>query len=181
MSLTSSKSSGKNSSAKSSASGLPRNLARPPAQNSAMQAAANVDEVETVTDVLKADGHESAFSSKPIFNVQAADPFELVGIGGHDRGAGRIGVGGDQQIVAADRFACRLELRADSAVFAIGWHIERQHVDLAEQVFNCFEQSLRAALRASVAQLGRHDDAGADVVIAYLGDPLRGSALRVSD
>src|SRR6266849_3436640 len=45
------------------------------------------------------------FSSKPILHVQAADTFELVGIGGHHRGAGRIGVGGDQQVVAADRLA----------------------------------------------------------------------------
>jgi hypothetical protein len=31
---------------------------------------------------------ESA-SSKPILNVQAADTFELAGIGGHDRGAAK--------------------------------------------------------------------------------------------
>ena len=43
------------------------------------------------------------------------------------------------------------QLRADSAVFGIGGNIERQHTDLAEQVFDGFEQPLRAALYASVA------------------------------
>jgi predicted aconitase with swiveling domain len=78
-------------------------------------------------------------SSKPIFHVQAADTSELVGIGRHDRGADRAGVRGDQQVVAADRFSSRLELRADSAVVGIGWHIQRQHFDFPEQVFDGLE------------------------------------------
>jgi hypothetical protein len=41
--------------------------------------------------------------SKPIFHLQAADTFELVGVGGHDRGTSRISVGSDQHVVAADR------------------------------------------------------------------------------
>src|ERR1700694_44191 len=123
----------------------------------------------------------ATFSSKPILHVQAADTFELVGIVGHDRGAGRIGVGGDQQVVGADWLSGRFQLRADSAVFGIGRNIERQQFDLAEQVFDCLEQPFRAALCACVAQLGRHDDAGADVALAHLGDPLRSSALRVPD
>jgi hypothetical protein len=47
------------------------------------------------------------FSSKPILHVQAADTFELACIGGYDRGAGRTGMGGDQQVVAADRLSRR--------------------------------------------------------------------------
>src|SRR5712675_42877 len=75
-------------------------------------------------------------SSKPILHIQAADTFELAGIGGHDRGAGRIGVGGDQQVVAADRLSGRFELRADSAVFRVS--------GFAEQVFDSLEQPFRA-------------------------------------
>jgi len=54
-------------------------------------------------------GRTQCFSGKPIFRVQAADTLELVDIGGHDRGAGRIGVRGDEQIVAADWLSGRFE------------------------------------------------------------------------
>jgi hypothetical protein len=121
------------------------------------------------------------FSSKPIFHLQAEDTFELAGIGGHDRGAGCMGMGGDQQVVAADRLSRRFQLGADSAVSGVGWHFERQHIYLAEQVFDSFEQSLRTALRASVAQFGRHHDSGADVVLAKLHDPLCNFACGVSN
>src|SRR5207302_579287 len=42
-------------------------------------------------------------------------------------------------------------------------------------------QFCRAAFGAAVAQLGRDDDAGAEVVLAYINDPPRRLALRVSD
>ena len=54
-------------------------------------------------------GRKLSNSSKPILNLQAADSFELGGIGGHDRGADRTGVRGDQQVVAADRLSGRLQ------------------------------------------------------------------------
>ena len=84
----------------------------------------------------------AALSSKPILHLQAADTFELVGIGGHDRGAGRVGVGGDQQVIAADWLSGRFQLRTDCAVLVIGWNIKRQHVDFAEQVLDRLEQAL---------------------------------------
>jgi hypothetical protein len=49
-------------------------------------------------------------SGKPVLNFQAADAFELVGVGGHDRGTTRTSVGSDQQIVAADRRSARFQL-----------------------------------------------------------------------
>ena len=121
----------------------------------------------------------AALSSKPILHLQAADAFELLGIGGDDRGAGCIGVGGDQQIIAADWLSGRFQLRTDCAVLGIGWNIKRQHVDFAEQVFDGLEQPLRATLCASIAKFGRHDDTGTDVILAHLGDPLRSFALGI--
>jgi hypothetical protein len=41
--------------------------------------------------------------------------------------------------------------------------------------------SERTAFRAPVPQLGRNDDAGADVILAHLGNPLRSFALRIPD
>jgi hypothetical protein len=64
-------------------------------------------------------------SSEPILHVQAADAFELVGIGCHDRGADCIGVRGDQQVVSADWLSGPFQLRADSAVFGVGWNVKR--------------------------------------------------------
>jgi hypothetical protein len=58
-----------------------------------------------VINGTSAKGDVLPFSSKPILDVEAADAFELVHIGGHDRSAGRIGVGRDEQIVAADRLS----------------------------------------------------------------------------
>jgi hypothetical protein len=84
------------------------------------------------------------------------------------------GVGSDQQVVAADWLARCFQLRSDAAIFGVGRRVERQHVDLAKEVFDGFEYSLRAALGASVAQLGGHDDAGADVVSPAL--PIRFAA-----
>jgi hypothetical protein len=71
-----------------------------------------------------------ASTCRLVASRRAADTFELVGIVGHDRGAGGRGVGGDQQVVAADQLSGRFQLRADSPVFDIGGNIERQHVDL---------------------------------------------------
>jgi hypothetical protein len=88
-----------------------------------------------------------------------------------------MGMGGDQQVVAADSLSSRFQLRADCAVFGIGGNIKRQHIDLAEQVFDGLEQPFRAALCASIAQFGRHDDACADVALARLGDALRSSII----
>src|SRR5262249_48558489 len=69
----------------------------------------------------------------------------------------------------------------DHTIFGIGRNVERQHIDLAEQIFDGLGEPLRVALRASVAQLGSHDDAGADAVLAHLRNPLRGFALRLPD
>jgi hypothetical protein len=52
-----------------------------------------------------ADWH--AYSSRPILNVEAADALEPVDIGGHDRSAGCVGMGGNEQVVAADRLSGR--------------------------------------------------------------------------
>jgi hypothetical protein len=57
---------------------------------------------------------------QPIFHGQAADTFELVGIGGHDRGVDRACMRGDQQVVAADRLSGGFKFPADSAVIGIG-------------------------------------------------------------
>src|SRR5262245_14451282 len=122
-----------------------------------------------------------AFSSEPILHLQAADTFELTGVRRHYRRAGRISVSSDHQIVAADRLSGVLQPRADSAVFGIGGNVKRQYVHLAEQVFDGPKQPFRAALCTSVVQLGCNDDASADVVLANLGDSLRGSTLRVPD
>src|SRR5258708_3732211 len=92
-----------------------------------------------------------------------------------------MGVGGDYQVFAANWLSGRFQLRAYCAVFGIGRNIKRQNTDLAEQVFDSSEQPLRAALCASVAQLGCHDDAGADIIFTRLGDPLRRSTLWVPD
>jgi hypothetical protein len=51
-----------------------------------------------------------AFSSQPILSLQATDALELVDIGGHDRSTGRVGVGSDEQVVAADRLSSRFQL-----------------------------------------------------------------------
>jgi hypothetical protein len=39
--------------------------------------------------------------------------------------ADRIGVRGDQQVVSADWLSGRFQLRADSAVFGVGWNVKR--------------------------------------------------------
>ena len=90
-------------------------------------------------------------------------------------------MGGDQQIVTADSLSGRFQLRADIAVCGISRNIKREHVDFAEQFFDYLEQPFRTAFCAPIAQLGGYDDAGADVVLAYAGDPLRSSALQVPD
>lgn len=97
----------------------------------------------------------AAFSSQPILYVQAADVFKLVGIGGDNRGADRMGVRGDQQVAAADRLTGRFQLRADAAIFGVGGHIERQYADLAGQVFDGLEQPFRAAWRRRAARRPR--------------------------
>src|SRR5688572_6190604 len=84
---------------------------------------------------------------------------------------------GDQKIVAPNRPSRGFKLVTDSAIFGIGGNIERQHWDLAEQIFDCPEQPLRTALCTAIAQLGRDDDARADVVFPDLSDPLRRFAL----
>src|SRR6267154_6576058 len=90
-------------------------------------------------------------------------------------------VGGNQQVVAADRLAGRFQLRADCAVFSVGRNIERQNVDLAQQVFDGLAQPARAALDAAVAQFSRHDDARANTILTRAADAFCYSALRVSD
>jgi hypothetical protein len=67
---------------------------------------------------------------EPILQLQPTEPFELAGIGGHDRGAGRVGVGGDQQLGAADRIYGRFQFRVDAAVCDVAGRIQRQHGDL---------------------------------------------------
>jgi len=65
---------------------------------------------------------------------------ELCYTGGHDRGAGRLRVRADEQVVAANwRYTCS-RLGTDSAVLPICADVERQYIDLAAQVFDGLKQ-----------------------------------------
>src|SRR5215469_5610676 len=123
----------------------------------------------------------SATSGKPILHVQAGDTFEIRGIGGYDCGTCCISVGGNQQVVAPDWLSGRFQHRADSVVFGVSRNIKWQHVNFGEQVFDGLEQSFRTALRASVAQFGRHNNARADVVFAQFHNLPCCSASRIPD
>jgi hypothetical protein len=82
------------------------------------------------------------FSGEPILDLETANAFELTDIGGHDHRVGGVGMGRDQQVIAADRPACRLEFGSHTAILGIGRNIERQDGDFGEQVLNGLEQPL---------------------------------------
>ena len=82
---------------------------------------------------------------QPVLNLQAADAFELTVIRSHDSRADGRGVRGDQHVVAADRLAGCFELGANAAIFPVRWGVERQDVDLAEQILDCFVKAGRPA------------------------------------
>src|SRR5687768_1100763 len=88
---------------------------------------------------------------------------------------------GDQEIVAADRCPQSFQRGAYHAVRGVCGDVERQNVYLAQQLLHRLDQPPGSASCASIAQLGCHDDAGADVIFADLGDALRSLALWISD
>jgi hypothetical protein len=84
-------------------------------------------------------------SGKPVLIFQAADAFELVGVGGHDRGTTRTSVGSDQQIVAADRRSARFQLRADCTVVPAG-NLIRLASEAESRDVLAYERSLQPGL-----------------------------------
>jgi hypothetical protein len=79
-------------------------------------------------------------------------------------------MGSDQQVVAADRLSRRFQLGANSTVFGVGWHFERQHIYFPEQVFDSFEQSLRTALaRAPKDESSKRSRKNAAIVFSASG------------
>jgi hypothetical protein len=66
---------------------------------------------------------------------------ELLDVGSDDRCVDGRGVSRDQEVICSDRFSSVLQFRADSTVFRISGNIERQNLDLSEQVFDGFEQT----------------------------------------
>ena len=106
-------------------------------------------------------------SIRAAVNNDLGDTFELRGIGGHDC---RVCISVDG---TAGRYppigfpaASDIERIPPYSAAAGTSNIKRQHVDFGEQVLDGLEQSFQAALRASVAQFGRDNDARADVVFA---------------
>lgn len=73
-------------------------------------------------------------------------------------------MGGDQQVMIADRRARPLKLGSDFAVDAIDRHTERHHHQRRQGVLDAPGQSFRALPDGSVSKLGRRDDARADAV-----------------
>ena len=80
-------------------------------------------------------------SGKPVFHFQAANAFEFTNFCSHDRSNGGAGVRGDQQAVCADRFCRNFQFRADFSIFDVCGNIERQNVDLSEQILNGLAQA----------------------------------------
>jgi hypothetical protein len=91
------------------------------------------------------------------------------------------GVSTDQEVICTDWSSGVFQCRTDSAIFGMSGNIERQNLDLSEQVLDGFEQALWIFLGAAIAQLSRDDDASANIVLTNTGDTFCGFALGILD
>src|SRR6185312_3779340 len=101
--------------------------------------------------------------SEPVFHFEAADTLELAGVVGDQGQAQCLCVCSDQQVVVANWLAGGLESGADIDICGIDRGFQRQYRDRLQHAFHSGPQLGRTLLRAAVAQLGRDDDAGADI------------------
>jgi hypothetical protein len=118
---------------------------------------------------------------EPIFYAKTLDTCELADISGDQRGTQRIGMGCDQEVVGADRFASGFKLGANSAIFSIGRDIQWKDLEPAQNGFDLLEQARGPLTSATVAQLGRGDDADTQIVAPDLDDLIEHRALRISN
>ncbi len=96
--------------------------------------------------------------------VGYAGKFRFIG-GDHGEAEGE-GVRGDEEIVGADGFSFDFEVPADGPVEGIDRGFQRQDGHGLQNRVRPGGQFLGPLLRASVANLGRNDQTGADLVLA---------------
>lgn len=85
-------------------------------------------------------------SRQPIFHLQAANASELPDVRRHQGRTKRASVRGDQQVIRPDRAAGGFQLGPDTAVSAIGRHVERQPPHLRQELFDLMQKPWRALL-----------------------------------
>jgi hypothetical protein len=61
----------------------------------------------------------------------------------------------DQEVIYADWSSAVLQCQTDSSIFGISGNIERQSLDLSEQILDGFGQALWIFLGSAIAQLSR--------------------------
>src|SRR5208283_17223 len=90
-------------------------------------------------------------------------------------------MGSDEQVVRSDRGSPSFQLRTNFPIFRVGRIFQGLHVELSQEVFYRLREPFRAALRAAISKLGRHDDACAHVALTNSGYALCDPAFRVLD
>jgi len=120
-------------------------------------------------------------SPHPILPLQPFDASELRLVVGDERQAEGERMGGDQQVIAADRSARPFEPGANFPVHGVGGDFERQDFERAEHRLELTRQPERTFLLSAEAQLRRGDDARADVRFPNAADVLDYRPLRIAD
>lgn len=90
-------------------------------------------------------------------------------------------MGGNQQIIQADRLACGFQLGPDSSVFAISRHVQRQNRDNVQNALDPFQKSGRPFFCAAITQLSRHDYASEERLRVFFCNATRGKSGRITD
>ena len=65
---------------------------------------------------------------KPILYLQSRHPRELSGIVGNHDHAERSGLGGDQQVIVADRLTSQVQMQANSGIVPVNRFFKRQDI-----------------------------------------------------
>ena len=118
---------------------------------------------------------------EPVLNPKTADLGKRALIVGHKRMAEGEGVRGNQEIIAANRRSGLLEAVSDGAVGGVDPSLEREYLDSAEYRFELGRERRRVFPGGGETQLGRHNDAGANVGFADAPDAIENLAARMSD
>ena len=89
-------------------------------------------------------------------------------------------MGGDEQVISANRLAFLFETGAENAVDPVGGVFEGQNLERSEHRLKLCRKGGRSFLRRTVPEFGGDDDAGRHLRLTYLSDPLSHTSLRVS-
>ena len=119
-------------------------------------------------------------ASEPGLDGEVGHARELSDIRGDDGQTKAARLGGDQQIVAADRRSGSFEMGADGGIGLVHRRVETQDRKARQDRIQLTCQALRSLLGGAIAQLGGDDDAGADRVFTDLGDAFSDGALGMA-